>query len=96
MAAKCWATALGITVPYELPDDVATVCETTSLLYKAICTLYATEEVIYDFKFYFGKYYPEIPATIELNLVDKDIEVITCFTANNRCLRELPPIALID
>ncbi|XP_049305648.1 NPC intracellular cholesterol transporter 2 isoform X1 [Bactrocera dorsalis] len=82
LTAKCYATALGITVPYELPDDVADVCQ--NLLYEAMCPLYATEDVVYDFQFYVDQYYPEIPATIELNLVDKDNEVITCFSASIR------------
>ncbi|XP_011178281.2 NPC intracellular cholesterol transporter 2-like [Zeugodacus cucurbitae] len=82
LTAKCYATALGITVPYELPDDVADVCH--NLLHQAMCPLYATEDVVYDFQFYVDHYYPEIPATIELNLVDKDNEVITCFSASIR------------
>ncbi|CAD6994342.1 unnamed protein product [Ceratitis capitata] len=82
LTAKAYATALGITVPYELPEDVADVCE--NLLHEAICPLYATEDVVYDFRFYVDNHYPEIPATIELNLVDEDNEVIVCFSASIR------------
>ncbi|XP_018791296.1 PREDICTED: uncharacterized protein LOC108970408 [Bactrocera latifrons] len=43
-----------------------------------------TEDIVYDFQFNVDHYYPEIPATMQLNLVDKDNEVITCFSASIR------------
>ncbi|XP_054747912.1 mite group 2 allergen Tyr p 2-like isoform X1 [Anastrepha obliqua] len=82
LTAQCYATTLGITVPYELPEDVADVCQ--NLLYGAMCPLYATEDIVYDFQFYVDTYYPEIAVTIELNLTDADDDVIACFSTSIR------------
>ncbi|XP_017493318.1 PREDICTED: epididymal secretory protein E1-like [Rhagoletis zephyria] len=73
------ATTFGLTVPYELPDDVRDVC--SNLLYGAYCPLYATEDVTYQFVFPIGNY-PEISVKVEIYLVDQDNEVATCFNCN--------------
>ncbi|XP_049305650.1 NPC intracellular cholesterol transporter 2 [Bactrocera dorsalis] len=73
------ATTLGITVPYELPDDVRDVC--SNLMHEAYCPLYATEDVTYLFTFPIGNY-PEISVKVEIYLVDQDQEVATCFVCN--------------
>ncbi|XP_030376184.1 uncharacterized protein LOC115625305 [Scaptodrosophila lebanonensis] len=74
------ATTLGIiTVPYELPEDVAAVCP--NLMYGAYCPLYPTEDVTYLFNFYVGEY-PEIGVKIEIYLVDQDRDIATCFVCD--------------
>ncbi|ALC46467.1 Npc2d [Drosophila busckii] len=74
------ATTLGvITVPYELPDEVAAVCP--NLMYGAYCPLYPTEDVTYYFEFPIGEY-PEIGVKIEIYLVDQDHDIVTCFTCD--------------
>ncbi|EDW59159.1 uncharacterized protein Npc2d [Drosophila virilis] len=74
------ATTLGIiTVPYELPEDVAAVCP--NLMYGAYCPLYPTEDVTYKFEFPIGEY-PEIGVKIEIYLVDQDRDIATCFVCD--------------
>ncbi|XP_062123635.1 uncharacterized protein LOC133837009 [Drosophila sulfurigaster albostrigata] len=74
------ATTLGIiTVPYELPEDVADVC--TNLMYGAYCPVYPTEDVTYLFQFPVGEY-PEIGVKIEIYLADQDGDVATCFVCD--------------
>ncbi|KAH8407233.1 hypothetical protein KR222_010906, partial [Zaprionus bogoriensis] len=74
------ATTLGIiTVPYELPDDVAAVCP--NLMHGAYCPLYPTEDVTYLFTFPIGEY-PEVGVKIEIYLVDQDRDIATCFTCD--------------
>lgn len=74
------ATTLGIiTVPYELPEDVAAVCP--NLMYGAYCPLYPTEDVTYLFEFPIGEY-PEIGVKIEIYLVDQDTDIATCFVCD--------------
>lgn len=71
------AKTLGITVPYELPEDVRDVC--SNLMYEAYCPLYATEDVTYLFLFPIASTYPEIGVNVEIYLVDQDEELVTCF-----------------
>ncbi|XP_011178279.1 uncharacterized protein LOC105209542 [Zeugodacus cucurbitae] len=73
------ATSFGMTIPYELPEDVRDVC--TNLMYHAYCPLYATEDVTYLFKFPIGNY-PEVSVKVEIYLVDQDKDVATCFVCN--------------
>eukprot|EP00099_Drosophila_melanogaster_P022489 NP_649975.1 Niemann-Pick type C-2d [Drosophila melanogaster] len=79
------ATTLGIiTVPYELPADVAAVCP--NLQYGAYCPLYPTEDVSYLFTFPIGEY-PEIGVKIEIYLVDQDNEIATCFVCDIKVVK---------
>ncbi|KAH8236594.1 hypothetical protein KR026_006490 [Drosophila bipectinata] len=79
------ATTLGIiTVPYELPADIAAVCP--NLMYGAYCPLYATEDVTYLFDFPIGEY-PEIGVKIEIYLVDQDNEIATCFVCDIKVIK---------
>lgn len=71
------AKTLGITVPYELPEEVRDVCP--NLLYGAYCPLYPTEDVTYLFLFPIANSYPEISVNVEIYLVDQDQTIITCF-----------------
>uniref|UniRef100_A0A034WPG6 Epididymal secretory protein E1 n=1 Tax=Bactrocera dorsalis TaxID=27457 RepID=A0A034WPG6_BACDO len=71
------ATTLGLTVPYPLPDDVADVC--SNLLYDAMCPIYETEDVVYNFNFYVDTSYPEISVKVQLNLVDENKDSVACF-----------------
>lgn len=80
MEAKVLATALGITVPYELPADVANVCE--NLLDGASCPIDKGEDVVYKFHFYVDSYYPEIPVSVEVSLNDENGESVACFVCD--------------
>ncbi|XP_017481443.1 PREDICTED: epididymal secretory protein E1-like [Rhagoletis zephyria] len=71
------ATALGITVPYELPEEVADVCR--NLLYGASCPIDKSEDVSYNFIFDVDSSYPEISVKVQLNLVDENDESVACF-----------------
>ncbi|EDV90639.1 NPC intracellular cholesterol transporter 2 homolog a [Drosophila grimshawi] len=80
LTTRVKATTLGIiTVPYELPEDVAAVCP--NLKYGAYCPLYPTEDVTYLFQFPVGEY-PEIGVKIEIYLEDQDNETATCFVCD--------------
>lgn len=76
------ATTLGITVPYDLPEDVADVC--SNLMYNATCPIDRTEDVVYAFNFYVDAYYPEISVSVQISLEDEDKESIACFICNIR------------
>ncbi|KAH8362293.1 hypothetical protein KR200_005589 [Drosophila serrata] len=79
------ATTLGIiTVPYELPADVAAVCP--NLMYGAYCPMYPTEDATYLFSFPIGEY-PEIGVKIEISLVDQDKQVATCFVCDIKVVK---------
>lgn len=71
---------MGVTVPYDLPDDVADVC--SNLMYDAICPIYKTEDVVYQFNFFVESYYPEIPVAVEVSLQDENNESVACFICN--------------
>ncbi|XP_065359635.1 NPC intracellular cholesterol transporter 2-like [Calliphora vicina] len=75
--AKVLATALGITVPYELPEDVADVC--SNLLDGATCPIGKDEDVVYKFNFHVDSYYPEIPVAVQVSLNDENDESVACF-----------------
>ncbi|TMW47358.1 hypothetical protein DOY81_007563 [Sarcophaga bullata] len=85
LSTKVRATALGLTVPYELPDEVADVC--SNLLYDATCPIYETEDVVYQFNFYIDTYYPEIPVTVEVSINDENDEPVACFICNVKVKR---------
>ncbi|XP_041447522.1 NPC intracellular cholesterol transporter 2 homolog a [Drosophila obscura] len=85
MKAMVKATTLGIiTVPYELPPDVAAVCP--NLMYGAYCPLYPTEDVTYLFVFPIGEY-PEIGVKVEIYLVDQDGDIATCFVCDIKVVK---------
>lgn len=71
------AKTLGITVPYELPEETKNVC--ANLMYGAYCPLYPTEDVTYFFLFPVASNYPEISVNIEIYLVNQDSDILTCF-----------------
>lgn len=80
LTAKVRATTLGVTVPYDLPEEVADVC--SNLMYGAICPIYNTEDVIYQFNFFVDSYYPEISVAVEVSLLDENDESVACFICN--------------
>ncbi|KAM7363439.1 NPC intracellular cholesterol transporter 2-like isoform 2-T2 [Cochliomyia hominivorax] len=80
LTAKVRATALGVTVPYELPEDVADVC--SNLLDGATCPISKDEDVTFKFNFYVDTHYPEIPVAVEVSLVDEDNESVACFVCD--------------
>uniref|UniRef100_A0A1A9X415 MD-2-related lipid-recognition domain-containing protein n=1 Tax=Glossina brevipalpis TaxID=37001 RepID=A0A1A9X415_9MUSC len=74
------AKVIGLTVPYPLPDKVADVC--SNLMYGAICPIYKTEDVVYQFNFFVENIFPEILVSVDISLVDDSHEPITCFTCD--------------
>lgn len=74
------ATALGVTVPYELPENIANVCK--NLLHGASCPLDAGEDATYKFIFPIGNMYPEIGVKVEVTLVDEKNSPVTCFAVD--------------
>ncbi|XP_073820389.1 Niemann-Pick type C-2e [Musca autumnalis] len=74
------ATTLGITVPYELPEEVANVCD--NLMYGATCPIDKTEDVVYAFNFYVESHYPEISVAVQVSLEDEEGDSIACFVCN--------------
>ncbi|XP_055847999.1 NPC intracellular cholesterol transporter 2-like [Episyrphus balteatus] len=74
------ATTIGLTVPYELPDDVSNVCK--NLKYGAYCPLYPEEDVTYKFIFPISNVYPEISVKIEISIVDQTKTVVSCFVCD--------------
>ncbi|XP_014089850.1 NPC intracellular cholesterol transporter 2 [Bactrocera oleae] len=79
------ATALGLTVPYPLPDDVADVCR--NLLYGASCPIDESEDVVYNFNFYVDSSYPEVSVKVELDLIDENQESVACFVTDIKVQR---------
>ncbi|XP_055904477.1 NPC intracellular cholesterol transporter 2 homolog a-like [Eupeodes corollae] len=81
MTTEVRATVLGLTVPYILPDEVASVC--TNLLDGASCPIDEGEDVTYSFKFPIDNSYPEISVKVEVSLVENETsESIACFVAD--------------
>ncbi|KAM7363438.1 NPC intracellular cholesterol transporter 2-like isoform 1-T1 [Cochliomyia hominivorax] len=80
LSAKVRATTFGITVPYELPDEVADVC--SNLMNGATCPIYNTEDNVYKFNFFIEAYYPEISVAVEVSLIDENEETVACFICN--------------
>ena len=80
LTAKVRATTGFVTVPYELPTEVANVCD--NLIDGAECPIYASEDVVYKFNFYIAEWYPEISVKVELSLVDEHNESAACFVTD--------------
>lgn len=51
-------------------------------MYGAICPIYNTEDVIYQFNFFVDSYYPEISVAVEVSLLDENDESVACFICN--------------
>lgn len=84
--AQVLATALGVTVPYQLPAKVADVC--SNLENGLSCPIQASQEVLYKFDFHVEDYYPEISASIQVSLVDEENnETISCFVCSIKVKR---------
>ncbi|XP_039443321.1 NPC intracellular cholesterol transporter 2 homolog a-like [Culex pipiens pallens] len=71
------ATALGITVPFELPADRQDACE---WLEDSRCPLSEQEEARYELRLPVEKSYPPIGVDVQLQLVDQDGQVVSCFS----------------
>ncbi|TMW47356.1 hypothetical protein DOY81_007561 [Sarcophaga bullata] len=80
LEAKVRATALALPVPYELPEDVANVCD--NLLDGASCPIGKDEDVVYKFNFHVDSHYPEIPVSVEVSLNDESGESVACFVCD--------------
>uniref|UniRef100_A0A0A1WWK9 Epididymal secretory protein E1 n=1 Tax=Zeugodacus cucurbitae TaxID=28588 RepID=A0A0A1WWK9_ZEUCU len=81
------ATTLGLTVPYPLPDEVSDVCR--NLMHGAICPIYETEDVVYNFNFFIDPTYPEVSVKVELDLVDENKESVACFVTDVKVRRAI-------
>ncbi|XP_055523107.1 uncharacterized protein LOC129717271 [Wyeomyia smithii] len=71
-----FATALGITVPFVLPNDRQNACD---WLEGSQCPLSAGEDVRYVLRLPVEKSYPTIPVDVELQLVDQNDQFVSCF-----------------
>ncbi|XP_055529608.1 NPC intracellular cholesterol transporter 2-like [Wyeomyia smithii] len=75
------ATALGITVPYELPAERAAAC---NWLIQSRCPITAGEDLIYHLSMPITAIYPLISVTIEIDLVDDTDQSHGCFVVDTR------------
>lgn len=71
------AKVFGMTLPYDLPDEVSNVC--SNLLYGAICPIDKDEDVTYRFNFFVEAIFPEITADVTVTLNDNNGDAISCF-----------------
>ncbi|XP_055587453.1 NPC intracellular cholesterol transporter 2 homolog a-like [Uranotaenia lowii] len=70
------AKALGVTVPFVLPEDRQDACQ---WLQGTRCPLSAQEDVRYELRLPVQQAYPAIAVEVELKLVDQDEQVVSCF-----------------
>ncbi|XP_062564566.1 NPC intracellular cholesterol transporter 2-like [Armigeres subalbatus] len=75
------ATALGITVPYELPAERAAAC---NWLVLSRCPLSTGEEVTFHLSMPITAIYPLVGVTIEIDLVDQTQQSHGCFIVDAR------------
>lgn len=72
-----YATALGLTVPFHMPPDRQDACE---WLQGSRCPLSAGEDVRYELRLPVEKVYPAVAVDVELQLVDQDDQIVSCFS----------------
>lgn len=77
ITTKVTAKVLGMTLPYDLPEEVSDVC--SNLLYGAMCPIDKDEDATYRFNFYIEAAFPEITADVTVTLNDDNGDVISCF-----------------
>ncbi|KXJ82923.1 NPC intracellular cholesterol transporter 2 homolog a-like [Aedes albopictus] len=76
-----YATALGLTIPFEMPSDRQDACE---WLDGSKCPLSAGEDVRYQLRLPVEKSYPPIAVEVELRLVDQDEQIVSCFSVQGK------------
>ena len=77
LRATVVATALGVTAPYDLPEDQANAC--LRLGEGSSCPLSANEDATYFMDMLVSILYPPVSLVIEVALVDQTGEVVSCF-----------------
>lgn len=77
MTTSVRATVFGVTVPFELPEDIKKTCD--FLDNGDYCPLDEGEDVTYLFDFAVSKVYPEIQVGIEITVTDDDNNAVFCF-----------------
>lgn len=70
------ATALGVTLPFPLPDDRTDAC---LHLIGSSCPLSRNEDVTYKLNMPVLAIYPLVSLTIQIGLKDENNDVVTCF-----------------
>ncbi|XP_058812615.1 NPC intracellular cholesterol transporter 2-like [Topomyia yanbarensis] len=75
------ATALGITVPYELPEDRSAAC---NWLVQSRCPISAGEDLVYHLSMPITSIYPLISVTIQIDVVDQSGQSQGCFIVDAR------------
>lgn len=75
------ATALGVTVPYQLPAHMQNAC---NFLSNVNCPLSVGHIPTYHFDFPISHIYPSIPVRVELTLLDDQNRAATCFSIDLR------------
>uniref|UniRef100_A0A182JEZ5 MD-2-related lipid-recognition domain-containing protein n=1 Tax=Anopheles atroparvus TaxID=41427 RepID=A0A182JEZ5_ANOAO len=68
--------AAGVTVPFVLPPDRQDACD---WLVGAQCPLSPDEDVTYELRLPVLASYPSLSLTVELQLLDQNGAVVTCF-----------------
>ncbi|XP_041764342.1 NPC intracellular cholesterol transporter 2-like [Anopheles merus] len=76
LVPKVHASFGGVTVPFELPDDRKDGCQ---WLVGGMCPVSQDEDVTYELRLPVLAVYPSMSLTVELQLVDQDNTVATCF-----------------
>ncbi|XP_058457520.1 NPC intracellular cholesterol transporter 2-like [Malaya genurostris] len=80
LSTQVVATALGVTGPFELPDDRARACDW--LIDK--CPVSQGEDLTYNLQMPVSNIYPRISVTIEVSLVDQGNQTHACFILDTR------------
>ncbi|KFB38300.1 AGAP002849-PA-like protein [Anopheles sinensis] len=75
------ATALGITAPYELPEDRANACNWLS---GTSCPISQGEDITSTLSMPVLPIYPLVSLVIQVGVVDQDNNSLTCFAINAR------------
>ncbi|XP_058812963.1 NPC intracellular cholesterol transporter 2-like [Topomyia yanbarensis] len=74
-----FATVLGVTVPFSLPEDWQNACD---WLVGTRCPLTAGEDVMYVLRLPVQKTYPPVAVDVELRLIDQAEQVVSCFVVS--------------
>ena len=74
---KVLTTALGVTVPYEMPEDRRDGCD---WLIGSQCPLEKGEDVTYNMNMPVLRIYPKVKLTIQVSLVDQLKNIPVCFS----------------
>ncbi|XP_058462619.1 ecdysteroid-regulated 16 kDa protein-like [Malaya genurostris] len=81
LRSQVTATALGITAPYELPEERAAAC---NWLVQTRCPVTAGEDLVHHLSMPITSVYPLVSVAIEMDLVDEESQSHACFIVDAR------------